>query len=118
MANQIMHIEIAGRAGPALEDFYGSLFGWSVERKEAGGHAYGWVTPAPAEACTVGIRHEPEGRAETVLYVGVDDLPGSVARAVELGASVRIPPVQGSGMMFALLSDPEGNPFGLLQQER
>jgi len=46
------------------------------------------------------------------------NLSATVKRAVELGATVRIPPVEGAGAQFALLSDPEGNPFGIIREER
>jgi hypothetical protein len=118
MADAILHIELAGRNGEVLEQFYGRLFGWAVERNEIGGSAYGWVSVGPAEGCTVGIRHEPEGHAEIVVYVGVRDVADAVARAVKLGATVRIPPTKGGTTRFAVLRDPEGNPFGVIEQDR
>jgi len=33
------------------------------------------------------------------------------------GASVRIPPVDAGRITFALVTDPEGNPVGLIQKE-
>ncbi|REJ76870.1 MAG: VOC family protein [Acidobacteria bacterium] len=125
--HRIGHLEIAAVDGAALERFYGELFGWRVRRAGGGEFTYGWVhagdavaPPQPDAAgpsITVGFRHEPQGSAEVVFYVGVDDVKATAARAEELGATVRIPPMDGGGgMFFALLADPEGNPFGITQQ--
>jgi predicted enzyme related to lactoylglutathione lyase len=115
MPNPVTHFEIAGRDGARLESFYGSLFGWTSERREAGGSAYGWITTGAKEGIGGGIRHEPDGRAELVIYVEVDDVDAAVARAAELGATVRIPPMDAPEIRFALIADPEGNPVGLIR---
>ena len=62
---------------------------------------------------TGGIRHEPEGKAEMVFYVEVDDLSASLAQAQQLGATVRIPIITTPELTFALVTDPEGNPVGV-----
>ena len=113
--SRIKHIEFAGRNGPALEAFYSALFGWSIVRKETGpGFQYGDIRVEGEP--TAGIRHEPEGKDEVVVYVEVDDLEGTVDKARVLGAKVRISPMQYGDLRFALLEDPEGNPIGITQQ--
>ncbi len=112
----IRHIEIAGRDGPKLEEFYQLLFGWRMKPQDLAGYRYTDVTP-PAAAPggpTGGIRHEPDGKPELVVYVEVDDLETTVDLAEDLGAEVRIPPTEHGGNRFALINDPEGNPIGLL----
>lgn len=116
MPNPVVHFEIAGRDGEKLEEFYRQLFDWTIGRRHVGGYPYGDVEDAAPAALTGGIRHEPEGKAEIVLYVGVDDVETSVARARELGAEVRIPPMEAGDMTFALIEDPEGNPIGMIEQ--
>lgn len=113
MNRRIAHIEIAGRDGHALEAFYGRLFGWTIRRERPGGHAYGRIETGGEP--TAGIRHEPEGSPEIVFYVEVDDVRAETARAVELGADVRISPMETPDMTFALIRDPEGNPVGLVE---
>ena len=65
----------------------------------------------------LGIRHEPQGKAELVFYIAVPDLDVAVAKAKELGAQIRIPPMQAPEVTFALILDPEGNPIGLVQKK-
>lgn len=110
---KIKHIEIAGVDGAALRSFYGELFGWQITRRDAGGFDY-YDVEAGGEP-TAGIRPEPEGRPEIVVYVEVSDLDGAVERARELGGTVRIPPMEHGDLHFALVEDPEGNPIGLIE---
>lgn len=117
MPNPVVHFEIAGRNGEKLEEFYSKLFGWTIGRRQIGEHPYGDVEDAAPATLTGGIRHEPEGEAEIVLYVGVADVEATFAKARELGAGVRIPPMDAGGMTFALVQDPEGNPIGLIERE-
>lgn len=119
MINPVVHIEIAGQDGEKLEDFYSRLFGWSIARRIVGpGFPYGQIdTIAKSASVTGGIRHEPEGKAELVFYVEVDDLPAALAQAQELGATVRIPIITTPDLTFAMITDPEGNPVGMIQKK-
>ncbi|MEM9301008.1 MAG: VOC family protein [Pseudomonadota bacterium] len=110
---QIRHIEIAGRTGPELEAFYAKLFGWGINARDMAGYRYADVT-APSTRPGMGIRHEPDGHPEVVIYVEVDDLEEAVREAEILGAEIRIPPMEYGAQRFALINDPEGNPVGLL----
>lgn len=112
--HEIKHVEIAGINGERLESFYSELLGWQIERRHPGGFNYGHV--AFNDALSAGIRHEPEGPAEIVIYVEVEDVEASVEHAVSLGATIRIPPMQAGDLFFALIQDPEGNPLGLTQK--
>ena len=112
--NQITHVEIAGRDGTRLESFYSDLLQWKVNRVEAGGHSYGRIDGAKNPS--IGIRHEPEGKPEIVVYVQVDSVNEIVEKAKALGAEVRISPRDGGEVYFALINDPEGNPIGLTQR--
>ena len=115
-ANPIVHVEIAGKEGDKLESFYGALFDWSIERDNIGGYPYGRINFGGEGKLTGGVRHEPEGHAELVIYVQVDDLNAAFVKAQELGATVRIPPMETPEVTFALVADPEGNPVGLVQK--
>ncbi len=112
----IVHIEIAGREGEKLEAFYHDLFGWTINKEKIGSYPYGRIKFDEGAELTGGIRHEPEGKAELVIYVQVEDLEASYARAQDLGGTVRIPPMETSEVTFALIADPEGNPIGLVQK--
>ncbi|REJ76432.1 MAG: VOC family protein [Acidobacteria bacterium] len=110
---RIKHVEIAGRDGGLLRDFYSSVFGWEIESRDVGGFEYFEIETE--NMSTAGIRHEPEGKAEIVVYFEVEDLEEAVERAESSGASVRIPPMEYGDLRFALIEDPEGNPIGLTE---
>ena len=110
----IKHIEIAGRDGRRLESFYRQLFGWEIQRKQVSGFDYSDIVFE--EGPSAGIRHEPDGHPEVVVYVEVRNLERAVHEAKELGAKVRIPPMEYGDLHFALIQDPEGNPIGLTQK--
>jgi len=110
---KIGHIEFAGTDGPALKEFYAGLFGWDISRRDVGGFDYFDI--ATGSELTAGIRHEPEGNAEIVVYIQVEDVDVAIATAQDLGAAVRIPPMEYGNLRFALVTDPQGNPVGLTQ---
>ncbi len=112
---RIKHIEIAGRDGDQLKKFYAELFDWQIERKDVSGFDYYDIEIELGGKPSAGIRHEPDGKAEIVVYIEVDDLAGTVAKAEKLKAKVRIPPMAYGELSFALIEDPEGNPIGLTQ---
>lgn len=118
MRVRIGHVEIAGKDGGKLRSFYEELFGWTIARRDVAGFDYYDVELGgePGGAPTMGIRHEPEGEPEIVVYVEVEDLEAAVEKAQELGATVRIPPMESGDLRFALIRDPEGNPIGLTQK--
>ena len=89
MTAKLRHLEIAGRNGNALEEFYAKLFGWKIERQNPGGFDYGMIPSGEAGDLTIGIRHEPEGEAQVIFHLEVDNVANAVAQATGLGATVR-----------------------------
>ena len=112
---KIKHIEIAGIDGARLKSFYGDLFDWEIKRNEI--VEFDYYDIVAGNEPTAGIRHEPKGKPEIVIYVEVIDLHQSVEKAKALGAAVRIPPKTYGELQFALIEDPEGNPIGLTQEK-
>lgn len=37
MASHVIHVEVPGKAGPALQRFYGDVFGWKLNTDNPGG---------------------------------------------------------------------------------
>ncbi len=118
MGDPIIHIEVAGQDGPALESFYSDLFGWVIDHRGEGDMQYGFLAEKTAGAIGGGIRHEPGGKPEVVFYVQVDDLSVSVQRAENLGGTVRLGPTDAGELTFAIVTDPEGNALGLIQKDQ
>jgi len=128
MKNPLSHFEIYADNPDALARFYTSLFDWKVEQMP-GNDNYKLVqtvdvdsqrTAQQAGGINGGIMKRPDSKAPNVInYVSVESLDGALERAGKLGATVMKgkQPVPGMGW-FAILSDPEGNPFALWQQDK
>jgi predicted enzyme related to lactoylglutathione lyase len=66
----------------------------------------GGIWPAP-----------PQAHSFVQLFVEVTDIAGDVERATSLGATVLIPPQRlPEGDQLAILRDPDGMSFGLMQR--
>jgi predicted enzyme related to lactoylglutathione lyase len=112
--NKVIHFEVVGRDGPALQTFYSSLFGWKLDTNNPGG--YGMSSPDQT-GVVVGIGATPDGSDGHVTgYVTVADVDAALARAIELGGSVVMPKYSpGPGAVLGLLADPEGHVIGVTE---
>jgi uncharacterized protein len=119
-----VHFEIHASDPERLRAFYSSVFGWSVERW---GEREYWVIrtgenepgidggllprqgPPPEDATPV---------AAFVCTVHVADLEGSLKTAEQAGARVVVPkrPIPSVGWL-AYCKDPDGNLFGMMQED-
>jgi predicted enzyme related to lactoylglutathione lyase len=114
MPGQIVHYEIPADDTAKGREFWGSLFGWQFE-----------AFPGPFEYHMARISEE-SGAAITNMepckrgaraYLGVDDINAGAARVKELGGEANDPaPVPNMGW-FATCKDPQGNEFGLWQND-
>ena len=86
---RVIHFEIVGKDGPALQKFYSDLFGWKLNTDNPGG--YGMSDPAET-GVVVGIGDSHDGGAGHVTgYVTVPDVDAALARVTELGGKVLMP---------------------------
>jgi predicted enzyme related to lactoylglutathione lyase len=113
MANPVTHFEIHGRDGKQAQEFYASLFGWSVDANNP--MNYGIVSAPEGEGIGGGIAQAMGGPMVTV-YVEVADLDATLKKAESLGGKTTLPPsdVEG-GPKLAQFADPDGNVIGLTQ---
>jgi uncharacterized protein len=112
VSNPVIHFEVVGKDGPALQRFYHDLFGWTVDTNNPGG--YGMVRDAGD--ITGGVGAAPDGSAGHVtFYVHTED-PQAVLRSVEsLGGRVIMPLTElAPETTVALFADPEGHIVGLM----
>jgi predicted enzyme related to lactoylglutathione lyase len=130
MTNQhhgVVHFEIPADDPDKLSQFYKDLFGWKIEKMDMGGMPYHVVETVPMDARrmpteTGGIgggiakRMSPDQRPTN--YVDVESVDQYVEKAKKLGAKEAMGkmPVPGMGY-FAILLDPEGNSFGVWQND-
>lgn len=112
MANPVVHWEIGGRDLDAMASFYRDLFGWDATGFDAD---YRLVTPG--EGIGGGLMRCREGvPAYVTVYVAVEDLAATLARATELGGAQLVPPTPIPGVgAFAMFRDPEGNSIGIIK---
>ncbi|HTX33162.1 MAG TPA: VOC family protein [Solirubrobacteraceae bacterium] len=99
----------------AAEDFYGQLFGWSLERfpsdeidyriiKTADGRSNGGMSGTVV----------PDAPAHWLVYFGAESADSSVAKLGELGGTTLMEPMDlGPGLRIAVVQDPQGAVFAL-----
>lgn len=115
MKHQVVHFEVTGKDGAALQSFYGGLFGWQMEDV---GNGYGLVPAATEGGLTGGVGATSDGSdGMATFYVGTDSVAGSLAKAEELGGSVVFPEMrlEENGIIIGLFADPEGHVVGVVQ---
>lgn len=112
-ARPVVHWEIVARDPEAQADFYRQLFNWEIGDGPIMGVAPGIGGPEPGPG-----GHLRRGDQPSVsLWVQVADLRGALQLAASLGATVVADPFDvPAGPTVAAITDPEGNPVGLVQQ--
>jgi hypothetical protein len=103
----------------AAEGFYGKVVGWDARPFPAGGpytlwmkgeEGVGGLMELPAEAKAGGAP------PNWMLYVAVENADATAKQAASLGAKVQVPPTEIPSVgRFAVLSDPAGAYFAVLQ---
>ena len=104
--------EILGPDGPALRDFYGTVFGWEFD--VPGPQDYGMLKWQPGDHGIPGGVGTTEGDAAVTVYTAVDDLQKYLDRAESLGATPVMQPTEvAPGTTIAVFKDPSDNVFGM-----
>jgi uncharacterized protein len=113
MANAVTHFEIHGKDGKKTQDFYASVFGWSIDADNP--MNYGMVSAPGGEGIGGGIA-QAMGQPMVTIYVEVEDLDATLKAAEALGGKTILPAsdVPG-GPRLAQFADPDGNVIGLTQ---
>ncbi len=120
MGQPVVHFEVIGKDGKALQDYYSRLFDWEIDADNPMG--YGTVDRAANlsdEGVGIGggVAGAPEGYAGHVtFYVQVPDVEESLAKAEQLGGARIFGPeeMQSIGLVLGQLTDPEGHVIGVL----
>ena len=117
MASPVVHFEIGCVDSDAQQSFYSDLFDWEIV-PTGGEWNYGLVQHAEG-GIGGGITQSGEDPARPMVtfYVQVEDLRASLDKAVGLGATEILPPlemeVNDQKFSIAGFVDPEGNYIGL-----
>ncbi|GAB4147670.1 MAG: hypothetical protein Tsb009_20950 [Planctomycetaceae bacterium] len=115
MSQPVTQFQIIAKAPDQAAEFYGNLFGWTIDDSNAMG--YRVIQTGSKEGIQGGIwPSPPEGHAMVQLFVKVEDVKSAVEKAKQLGANVIIEPqVLPDGDEMAVILDPEGITFGLVK---
>jgi len=113
VASSVIHFEVVGKDGPALQRFYSTVFGWKLNTDNPEG--YGMVEHGD-QGIGGGIGAAPDGTPGRVtFYVQTDDAQATLRKVEELGGRVVMPLTEvAPGTTIALFADPEGHIVGLM----
>ena len=111
MADQIVHVEVTGKDGAALQRFYGDVFGWQLDTNNPGG--YGMLRQGDLSA---GIGPSQDGgQGQVTFYVHSDDPQATLAKIEQSGGKVIMPLTEvAPETTIALFADPEGHVVGIM----
>ncbi|MXZ45662.1 MAG: VOC family protein [Chloroflexi bacterium] len=114
MPNPVVHFEIGGADGSALQQFYAQAFDWEVNADNP--MQYGLVEPQTETSIGGGITAADQ--PGVFVYIEVDDLQAYLDRIESLGGRTvqEITTIPGMVTM-ALFADPEGNVVGIVHNE-
>ncbi|WP_242888107.1 VOC family protein [Actinomadura litoris] len=132
MGNAVVHFEIEGRDGEALQRFYSDMFGWLInadnparyglvsrEENVSGdgvgiGGAVFEVPETPSSSWRGPTRAEGY-QGHVTIFVEVDDVETALAQAERLGGTrLQGPDEVMGGLTMGKFSDPEGHLIGLI----
>jgi len=112
--------ELNARGIDRVVPFYEKVFGWTAKKSPMsdGGPEY-TEFQVDGESVAGGLEMDPGIPAQVpsywTIYFNVDDVDRSFARAREAGGQEMVPPQDFPGGRFAIVRDPQGAMFGLLQ---
>jgi predicted enzyme related to lactoylglutathione lyase len=114
MSGEIIHFEIPAQDPKTIQKFYGAVFGWKFE--EMGGRVEYWNVRGAGLGGAVMRKVGPNQMP--INYVKVDDVDRQCQKIRDAGGRVQHPKQAVPGLgWFAIGIDPEGNSFGLWQDD-
>lgn len=97
--------------------FYSQVFGWQPrERNMGGGFTFTYFFHGARAIAGLMAMNESERRAHWKIYFAVEDTDALVSRAAGLGGKVLMSPTDGPFGRSAMLNDPQGAEFSIIQQ--
>jgi len=108
----VVHWEVQARDPAAQRQFFGDLFGWSVDANNP--QNYGVVTAGGPGSIGGGIGITTDAPRAT-FYVQVPSIVDTLDRAATMGAQMVMPRTDIGMVVMAQFRDPEGNLIGLIE---
>lgn len=120
MAHPFVYAELHTSDPAAAQRFYADLFGWTMRHHETDGPGGAYTEIQTGEGPEAGLMGQTPfdgGQSHWLPYIRVAELGAATARAVELGARLRVErtEVPGAGW-FTWLEDPSGARFALWEK--
>ena len=115
MSHPIVHWELMGPDGDALNSFYHDIFGWKAEAVPglAGYNMVSADSTGLAGAIGTGNEHMPSYQT---MYVQVESIDEHLGKITAAGGTQVVPRTVVPGMVtFAMFNDPAGNLVGLVE---
>jgi predicted enzyme related to lactoylglutathione lyase len=114
MTAKVIHFEVVGKDGGALQRFYSDVFGWTLDTNNPGG--YGMLRDEGASPITGGIGTSQDGGPGHVTFYVHDEDPAALLRRVEeRGGKVLMPLTEvAKDTTVGLFADPEGHVIGIM----
>lgn len=112
MGAHVIHVEVVGKDGPALQRFYSDVFGWQLDTNNP--TSYGMFRDEEGVAGGIGASNDG-GAGHVTFYVHTDDPAGTLRQVVAKGGRVVMPLTEvAPDTTIALFADPEGHIVGLM----
>jgi uncharacterized protein len=112
MGAKVIHVEVTGKNGEALQKFYKDVLGWSLDTNNPGG--YGMYRQEDGLTGGIGATQDGSG-GQVTFYVHTDDPQGTLDEVAASGGRVVMPLTQvAPETTIALFADPEGHVVGIM----
>jgi predicted enzyme related to lactoylglutathione lyase len=115
MAGPVVHFEVRAEDPDAAREFFGTLFDWSFPAGAMPGYTY--VDTGIPGMIPGGVGPTQGGSPLVTFFIGVQDVPATLAQAEALGGKVVQPAVSIPGVTFGLLASPAGQVVGVASQD-
>jgi predicted enzyme related to lactoylglutathione lyase len=114
MSDPVVHFEVMGKDGAALQRFYQQAFDWKIDTNNP--MNYGMVA-GPSEGVGIGggVGQLPDETYPNyaTFYIAVDDTDAALKKVEELGGKTVMPTTELPMVTIAMFTDVEGNLIGL-----
>ncbi|MEM8963534.1 MAG: VOC family protein [Acidobacteriota bacterium] len=116
MGAPVLHFDIGCRDREKVGAFYRDLLGWTLSPANDLSSEVDTGSGEGINGAITSLGHEPHNYV--MIYATVEDVEASMEQVKELGGQVDLGPVPVPGRgRFAWCKDPDGNLFGLWQNE-
>ncbi len=119
MPSPIVHVELVAADPAKAAQFYGEVFGWNLQHDPSFDYHMFSADPGPGGGFVKagesgGVEYKV---GEPLLYIGTDDIEGTLERIEAHGGKRLLPKTEIPGIgWFAIFLDPAGNKMALYTQ--